>query len=78
MTENINLKKETDFKSSESSTGENKQWDKDNQAWWDWYVTLAENSNFKTKDTLLELPEPSKIKYPSHNDLNSSFQDHTL
>ena len=36
MTENLNLKKETDFKSSESSTGENKQWDKDNQAWWDW------------------------------------------
>ena len=21
----------------------NKPWDKDNQAWWDWYVSLAKN-----------------------------------
>ena len=25
----------------------NQNWEKDNQAWWDWYVSLAENSNNK-------------------------------
>ena len=75
MTENINLKKETDFKSSESSTGENKQWDKDNQAWWDWYVSLADNSNSKTKEVLLELPEPPNIKDASKIDLKQQLSE---
>ena len=26
-----------------------KPWDKDNQAWWDWYVTLADNNDKKQK-----------------------------
>ena len=75
MTENINLKKETDFKSSESSTGENKQWDKDNQAWWDWYVSLADNSNSSTKEVLLELPEPPNIKDASKIDLKQQLSE---
>ena len=62
MTENINLNKKTDFKSSKSLIDENKQWNKDNQAWWDWYVSLADNSNSKTKQVLLELPEPPNVK----------------
>ena len=39
------LKKQTFLESSESIKSENKAWDKDNQAWWDWYVSLADNSN---------------------------------
>ena len=40
-------------------------WEQDNQAWWDWYVSLADNSNSNTKDNLLEVPEPPLLKYPS-------------
>ena len=25
----------------------NQNWEQDNQAWWDWYITLAENSKKK-------------------------------
>ena len=74
MTENINLKKKTGFKSNVSFTGENKQWDKDNQAWWDWYVSLADNSNSKTK-VLLELPEPPNIKDASKIDLKQQLSE---
>ena len=27
------------------STDISKPWDKDNQAWWDWYVSLADNDS---------------------------------
>ena len=63
------LKKQTFLESSESIKSKNKAWDKDNQAWWDWYVSLADNSNSNTKDTLLEIPVPPKLKYSSKNDL---------
>ena len=53
MIENNNLKKKNRSDISNSNKNKNKAWDKDNQAWWDWYVTLADNSN--TKDALLEL-----------------------
>lgn len=36
------------------------QWDQDNQQWWDWYMSLAENSAEQQTD-LVTLPEP-----PSH------------
>lgn len=38
-----------------TSTGINQQWEQDNQAWWDWYVTLADNPD-QTDDALLEVP----------------------
>jgi len=69
MTKHKDLKKDIQYQFNESHRNQNKTWDKDNQAWWDWYVTLADNKNSKIKNTLLELPEPSKIKYPSHDDL---------
>ena len=50
----------------------NQSWQQDNQAWWDWYVTLADNSNSNSEDTLLELPEPPKKKFPSK--INTSIQ----
>ena len=48
-----NFKKEINFNFGESDKNTNKAWNKDNQAWWDWYVTLADNSNSETKDVLL-------------------------
>ena len=73
MIKHKDLKKDIQSQFNESYKDQNKTWDKDNQAWWDWYVTLADNKNSKIKDTLLELPEPSKIKYPSHDDLKKQL-----
>tara|TARA_A100001011_G_scaffold389097_2_gene469956 strand:- start:1910 stop:2923 length:1014 start_codon:yes stop_codon:yes gene_type:complete len=75
MVQKQNLKKKVHSKSNESFKNENKAWDKDNQAWWDWYVSLADNSNLKTENTLLELPEPPKIKYPSKIDLKQQLSN---
>ena len=73
MIEQKNLKKEISSKFDESLKNENKTWDKDNQAWWDWYVSLADNSKTNTRDSFLELPEPPKIKYPSKIDLKQQL-----
>lgn len=43
----------------------NKEWEQDNQAWWDWYITLAENSNKKHKDIKLDLPFSKDLVIPS-------------
>ena len=69
MTEHKDLKENIQYQFHESGKNQNKTWDKDNQAWWDWYVTLADNKKSKIKNTLLELPEPLHVKYPSHDDL---------
>ena len=73
MNEKKNLTKEVNFEPSESLQTENKAWDKDNQAWWDWYVSLADNSDSSIKDALLELPEPAEIDYPSKIDLKQEL-----
>ena len=59
------IQKEIYNKSGKSIANQNSAWDKDNQAWWDWYVSLADNSNLNVNNALLELPEPPKVKYPS-------------
>ena len=61
--------KENHSEANKAINDKNKTWDKDNQAWWDWYVTLADNSNSNTKDALIELPEQPKIKFPSKIEL---------
>ena len=73
MNEKKNFTKEVNFEPSESLQTENKAWDKDNQAWWDWYVSLADNSDSSIKDALLELPEPAEIDYPSKIDLKQEL-----
>jgi len=60
-------------KSSKCFKNGSKTWDKDNQAWWDWYVTLADNSNSNTNNTLLELPEPPMLKDLSTIDLKQEL-----
>ena len=42
----------------------NQPWEQDNQAWWDWYVTLADNSAEK-KGELFELQPMPEIDLPS-------------
>jgi hypothetical protein len=36
--------------------GVNQSWQQDNQAWWDWYVTLAENTDQHVDGALVQLP----------------------
>ena len=73
MIKKKNLKKNIYSKSSKYFKNGNKTWDKDNQAWWDWYVTLADNSNSNTNNTLLELPEPPMLKDLSTIDLKQEL-----
>ncbi len=48
-----------------------KPWDKDNQAWWDWYVSLADNNS---KDDVLITAEPlPNIAIPSDNEVFSEL-----
>ena len=35
------------------------EWDQDNQQWWDWYMSLAENAPGESEEPLIELPEPN-------------------
>ena len=73
MTGKKNLNKEIHSESIGNIKNTNKAWDKDNQAWWDWYVTLADNSSSNTKNALLELPEPQQLKDFSTIDLKQEL-----
>ena len=62
------------FKKSDA-TDISEPWDKDNQAWWDWYVTLADN---KVKDDKIINADPlPDIEIPSDdqviNELNEPY-----
>ena len=71
MLKQNNLKKKIHPNFNESHKNANSAWDKDNQAWWDWYVSL-DNSNLNVNNALLELPEPPKVKYPSKINLKTT------
>jgi len=45
------------------STETDLEWDQDNQQWWDWYMSLAENDPGESGEPLIVLPEP--ISYPA-------------
>ena len=58
-------------KSNNRLTGKNalradikQAWEQDNQAWWDWYVTLADNSGQKLLD-LVDIPPLPEVALPS-------------
>ena len=72
MTEK-NMKKETNLDNGESYTDINKAWDKDNQAWWDWYVSLANNPT--TKQAFIKLPNPPQTKYSSIHELKKELSN---
>jgi hypothetical protein len=47
----------------------NQSWEQDNQAWWDWYVTLADNGDQQDGGPLLELPSTQYVDLPSDDDI---------
>jgi hypothetical protein len=47
----------------------NQSWEQDNQAWWDWYVTLADNGDQQDVGPLVELPSSPNIDLPFDNDI---------
>jgi hypothetical protein len=54
-------------------TGINQSWEKDNQAWWDWYVTLAHNTNQEDGDALVPLPPTPHCELPSDVDIEGEL-----
>ena len=55
------------------ATDISKPWDKDNQAWWDWYVSLADNKN--TEDTLITATPLPDITIPSDDEIISELAE---
>ena len=53
------------------STDISKPWDKDNQAWWDWYVSLADND--KEKEPLILADPLPNIAIPSDDEIISEM-----
>ncbi len=65
--------------------GINQPWQQDNQAWWDWYVTLAENTDQHVDDILVELPPMPHSEIPSDEEIKDELiapysltEDHCL
>jgi hypothetical protein len=65
--------------------GVNQSWQQDNQAWWDWYVTLAENTNQHDDGALVQLPPIPHSKMPSDVEIKDELiapynltEDHCL
>mgnify|MGYP000669104799 CR=1 FL=1 len=56
-----------------NATDISKPWDKDNQAWWDWYVTLADN-NAKEDEIINADPLPD-IPIPSDDEVISELTE---
>ena len=55
------------------STDISKPWDKDNQAWWDWYVSLADNNN--TEDKIITAKPLPDITIPSDDEIKSELAE---
>ena len=53
------------------ATDISKPWDKDNQAWWDWYVGLADN-DFK-KDPIIAAEPLPDVTIPSDDEVLSEL-----
>ena len=55
------------------STDISKPWDKDNQAWWDWYVSLADNKS--TEDRIITAKPLPDITIPSDDEIISELAE---
>ena len=51
----------------------NQPWQQDNQAWWDWYVTLAENTDPLNSSELVKLPPIPDTKFPSDKEIEDEL-----
>ena len=67
------MKKSNNDLSSKISdvTDISKPWDKDNQAWWDWYVSLADND--VKKDKIINAEPLPDIEIPSDDEVISEL-----
>ena len=69
------MKNSQDKSNSEmlDDTDISKPWDKDNQAWWDWYVGLADNENIKKK--IIKAKPLPNVKIPSDDEVKSELAE---
>ena len=58
------------------ATDISKPWDKDNQAWWDWYVGLADN-DFK-KDPIIAAEPLPDVTIPSDDEVLELIETYPL
>ena len=54
-------------------SGINQEWKQDNQAWWDWYVNLADNKADLFKSSFIELPPLPKLDMISESDIQAEL-----
>jgi ectoine hydroxylase-related dioxygenase (phytanoyl-CoA dioxygenase family) len=55
------------------STKTDLEWDQDNQQWWDWYMSLAQNDPGNNEEPLIELPEPISFPVPDRTSLENEL-----
>ena len=55
------------------TTDISKPWDKDNQAWWDWYVGLADND--KKKDPIINAEPLPNVAIPTDDEVVSELTE---
>ena len=53
--------------------GINQAWKQDNQAWWDWYVSLAYDEAEYSEDSSIELPALQKFNMISESDIQAEL-----
>lgn len=51
----------------------NHSWKQDNQAWWDWYVTLADNKDEYDENKLIQIPSLPKVSMQSIKDIHGEL-----
>jgi hypothetical protein len=51
----------------------NQYWDQDNQAWWDWYVTLADNKSKDNAANFVDIPPIQHFEMPSDSELEDEL-----
>ena len=63
----------------------NQYWEQDNQAWWDWYVTLADNKGTEIANNYVDIEPIQNFEKPSDSELEDELstpyiltEDHRL
>ncbi len=56
-----------------TSTEIDLEWDQDNQQWWDWYMSLAENDLGGSEEPLIQLSDPSSYPVPDRAALDDEL-----
>jgi hypothetical protein len=51
----------------------NQYWEQDNQAWWDWYVTLADNKDKGNATNFVDIPPLQDFDMPSDRELEDEL-----